>query len=52
VFAATPPDLVAQYRRLDRIRGLLRLAPVKSLLSVLAARTTGPGAAALASGRT
>ena len=52
VYAAASPELIAQYRRLDRVRGLLRLAPVKALLAMLAARTKGPDAEALATGRT
>ena len=51
VYAATSPEIIAQYRRLDRIRGLLRLAPVKALLGMLAGRTKGPDARALATGR-
>ena len=51
VYAATSPEFIAQYRRLDRIRGLLRLAPVKALLGMLAGRTKGPDAEALATGR-
>lgn len=51
VYTATPPRLTALYRRLDRIRWLLRLAPVKALLGVLAGRTKGPDAEALATGR-
>jgi short subunit dehydrogenase-like uncharacterized protein len=51
-WAATPPGLIAQYRRLDRIRGLLALAPVRALALAVAGRTRGPDAEALASGTT
>ncbi len=52
VYAATSRQLIAQYRRLDRVRWLLRSAPVKALLVALAGRTRGPDAEALATGRT
>ena len=38
MYAAASPALIAQYRRLDRIRGLLH-SPVKALLVMVAGKT-------------